>query len=134
MKTIVCIDDKFGVSFDGKRQSRDRVLIEDLMDFIGCSRLIISPFSATLFDGLAVEINDAPFDVAQADDFVFCEAGGLLAHLERINEVIIYKWNRTYPRDVLLDLLPWEHGFKLIDRFDFVGSSHKKITREVYRK
>ena len=134
MKTIVCIDDKFGVLFDGKRQSRDRVLIEDLMDFIGSSRLIITPESAPLFDVFKVEINDAPFDVAQADDFVFCEVGGLLAHLERINEVVIYKWNRTYPRDVLLDLLPWEHGFKLIDRFDFVGSSHKKITREVYRK
>ena len=134
MKIIVCIDDKFGVLFDGKRQSRDRVLIEDLMDFIGSSRLIISPFSAALFDGLAVEINTSPTAVAGADDFVFCESGGLLSHLEKINEVVIYKWNRTYPRDVLLDLLPWERGFKLIDRFDFVGSSHKKITREVYRK
>ena len=73
MKTIVCIDDKFGVLFDGKRQSRDRVLIEDLMDFIGSSRLIITPESAPLFDVFKVEINDAPFDVAQADDFVFCE-------------------------------------------------------------
>lgn len=134
MKTIVCIDDKFGISFDGKRQSRDRMLIENLMEFTGDSRLIITPESAPLFDVFKVEINDAPFDVAQADDFVFCEAGGLLAHLDRINEVVIYKWNRTYPRDVLLDLLPWEHGFKLIECVDFVGSSHKKITREVYRK
>lgn len=134
MKTIVCIDDKFGVSFDGKRQSRDRELIENIMSFTDGARVIISKKSAPLFDGRAVEISDDPMGEADDCDFVFCEGESLLPHLDKIDEMIIYKWNRTYPRDALLDLIPERCGFTLIDSRDFVGSSHKKITREVYKK
>ena len=134
MKTIVCIDDKFGVSFDGKRQSRDRELIENLMGFTDGARVIISQKSASLFEGRQIEISDDPMGVAGDGDFVFCEGESLLPYLDKIDEMIIYKWNRTYPRDALLDLIPERCGFKLIDSCDFVGSSHKKITREVYKK
>lgn len=134
MKTIVCIDDKFGMLFDGKRQSRDRGLIENLLDFVGKERLFISPFSKILFDGKSVVISDNPLDQAGKGDFVFVEDLFLLPYLDKIEEIIIYKWNRTYPRDVLLDLLPERYGLTLVERLDFVGTSHKKITREVYRK
>ena len=134
MKTIVCIDDKFGMLFDGKRQSRDRGLIENLLDFVGKERLFISPFSKILFDGKSVVISDNPLDQAGKGDFVFVEDLFLLPYLDKIEEIIIYKWNRTYPRDALLDLLPERYGLTLVERLDFVGTSHKKITREVYRK
>ena len=134
MIIIVCIDDKFGVMFDGKRQSRDRGLIDDLMTLAKGRRVVISTYSAPLFEGREVSINEKTFDVAEEGDFVFIEDGKLLRHLDKIDEIVMYKWNRTYPRDALLDLIPEEHGFKLIDSCDFVGSSHKKITREVYRK
>lgn len=134
MKTIVCIDDKFGMLFDGKRQSRDRGLIENLLDFVGKERLFISPFSKILFEGKSVVISDNPLDQAGKGDFVFLEDLFLLPYLDKIEEIIIYKWNRTYPRDVLLDLLPERYGLTLVERLDFVGTSHKKITREVYRK
>ena len=134
MKTLVCIDDKFGMLFDGKRQSRDRGLVENLLDFVGKERLFISPFSKLLFDGKSVVISDNPLDQAGKGDFVFVEDLFLLPYLDKIEEIIIYKWNRTYPRDALLDLLPERYGLTLVERLDFVGTSHKKITREVYRK
>lgn len=134
MTIIVCIDDKFGVLFDGKRQSRDRGLIENLIELVSSERLIVSPFSAALFEGYEVEIREKPLDAADRGDFVFIEGGGLLPYLDKIEEIVIYKWNRTYPRDALLDLVPEKNGFKLVESVDFVGTSHKKITREVYRK
>lgn len=134
MKTIVCIDDKFGMTFGGKRQSRDRYLIDNLMSLVDDRRLIISPFSALLFGGRRVEIYKDPLDRAGVGDFVFIEDLALLPYLEKIEEIIIYKWNRTYPRDFLLDLIPEKCGFTLVERLDFLGSSHEKITREVYKK
>lgn len=134
MKIIVCIDDKFGMMFGGKRQSRDRYLIDNLMSLVDDRRLIISPLSALLFGGRRVEIYKDPLDRAGVGDFVFIEDLALLPYLEKIEQIIIYKWNRTYPRDVLLDLIPEKCGFTLVERLDFVGSSHEKITREVYKK
>ena len=31
MKMIVCLDDRNGVSFNNRRQSRDRVVIQDIL-------------------------------------------------------------------------------------------------------
>ena len=50
--------------------------------------------------------------------------------VDRLEQVILYRWNRDYPADVrfTLDL----SGFRLRQRVDFAGSSHEKITEEIY--
>ena len=47
-----------------------------------------------------------------------------------IESVILYKWNRRYPSDTKFDLDL--NGWTLISTTDFPGSSHEKITEEVY--
>ena len=39
MNLIVCLDDKNGMAFNGRRQSRDRLLTEDLLQTVGESCL-----------------------------------------------------------------------------------------------
>ena len=61
MRIIICLDDRGGLSFGGRRLSRDRALI----DFI-CSRyenIAVDPYSAPLFDGHAVTVADDPYTV-----------------------------------------------------------------------
>ena len=53
---------------------------------------------------------------------------------DRIEEVIVYKWNRRYPTDTYFDLDLAALGFRLASSEEFAGYSHEKITKETYRK
>ena len=45
MKIIVCLDDYGGMLFNHRRQSRDRVLIADVMQDMGEEKICILPFT-----------------------------------------------------------------------------------------
>ena len=47
MKLILCVDDKGGLAFNHRRQSRDRVLNEHILMHCGMHRLWISPYTAS---------------------------------------------------------------------------------------
>lgn len=141
MQIIVCIDDDGGMLFHQRRQSRDRVLVEDILEATAKAgkALWISSFSERLF-GLEVIEEMRPFitvaddflDQAQPDDFCFVENRPLKPYEEAIGFVTVYRWNRKYPADTFfdIDLEKWQKESST----DFTGSSHEKITREIYRK
>lgn len=133
MRVITCSDQNGGLFFNQRRQSRDRLLIEDVLSFCKGNILYMSDYSKMLFpDGSSVVVAEHPLEAAKAGDFCFVE-GLLLAPAEAsIEELILYRWDKVYPADVFLDLdLSQWH---LQDTYDFIGSSHDKITREVYTK
>ena len=53
---------------------------------------------------------------------------------DSISELIIYRWNRNYPHDFDFDINITESNFKIASTDEFRGSSHEKITKEVYLK
>lgn len=134
MKLIVCLDDKGGLLFNRRRQSRDRRLVADVLEMARGKRLYCAPFSATLFEGQteAVVFDESFLSLAEDEDFCFAEEGPFLPWLGRIHMLILYRWNRTYPADVYFDLNPEAQGFTLRERTDFPGHSHETITKEVY--
>lgn len=133
MTIIVCIDERRGMLFGGRRQSRDRILTHDVWEISG-GELLISPFSKLLFEGYPVRVSEQPLKAAKKGDFVFIEDADIAPFIDKAEKIIIYNWNRRYPADVRLEIVPEEHGFTRKDSCDFVGSSHEKITREVYEK
>lgn len=137
MKIIVCVDDNNGMMFNKRRQSRDRVLIQDIIANLDGSNLLIAPYSEKLFEDSDIDaffISDFILDEAEPDDFCFIENIALKKYASKINELIIYRWNRKYPADTYLDIDPTSLGMKLITTTEFVGSSHDKTTKELYRK
>ena len=137
MKIIVCVDDNNGMMFNKRRQSRDRVLIQDIIANLDGSNLLIAPYSEKVFEDSDIDaffISDFILDEAEQDDFCFIENIALKKYASKINELIIYRWNRKYPADTYLDIDPTSLGMKLITTTEFVGSSHDKITKELYRK
>ncbi len=44
------------------------------------------------------------------------------------------KWNRTYPSDLYFDINVQNEQWELIESEEFQGSSHEKITKEIYRR
>ena len=136
MKIIVCLDDNYGMLFNKRRQSRDAKVLEDIATLT--EHLWIGSFSKNLFDSISfpeqfhITIDDTFLSKVAVGEYCFVESEMLSPHTNNIEQLIVYKWNRKYPSDFKLDLNLDE--WKLIESVDFVGHSHKKITREIYVK
>ena len=137
MIAVVCIDDQYGMRFNGRRQSRDRILIEDLMQMVGTDKkLWIAPCSASLFKNYEDRLCADEDFLTKAEDGVYCfvEDRGIEAYRENLEGIVLYRWNRDYPADLRLDLRPDLEGWNLCAVTEFAGSSHEKITKEEYSK
>ena len=131
----ITVDDRMGLAFNKRRQSRDKALIADLCDTTGGS-ILVSGYSAPLFDEHADRITVVDDPLAQCHDggCCFVEMTHLSDHLADISKLTVYRWNRLYPSDKKLDINPVECGFKVISEREFVGNSHDKITKVIYGK
>ena len=76
--------------------------------------------------------------VSSLDEAMELRAGGIhmpiliLGHTppERVEELVLYRWNRDYPADVYLD---WDLSrFQVSGLREFPGTSHPNITRTIY--
>ena len=132
---VICLDDGLGLSFFGKRQSRDRLLIAELTAWSEGKRLFVRPMSAPLFEGhREVLIDEDPLAACGEGEICFLEALSPAPHLSRIGRLVIYRWNRLYPSDLRFGQDPTALGFRLVLQTEFQGSSHEKITKEVFEK
>ena len=136
MIPIVCVDDSWGMAFGGRRQSRDREVSARVLADAAGRPLWCAPSSLTLFGP------GAEGHLTAAEDFLNRRARGvllrggrpLLPWLERMEGLVLYRWNRRYPADVYLDIRPEPPGWRLVSREEFSGSSHPRITKEVYQR
>ena len=129
MKLIFCIDEKKGMMFFGKRQSQDSVLREWIIAHTAGSKLWMSSYSAKQFKELEGYIVDDDYvSKAAVGDYCFIENTAIPESFEKI---VIYRWNRVYPSDVKFDT-SLILSKQLVSSFEFEGSSHSKITEEVY--
>jgi len=133
MTIYVCLDDRNGMQFNHRRQSRDAALLEDIRASIG-EVLTIDPFSEKLIEKAEIPYTLAPEDLAQLpeDAHFFAEDRTAQALLPLARKLVIYRWNRHYPADLTWDTDPLEAGFTLAGQLEFPGSSHETITKEVY--
>ena len=61
---------------------------------------------------------------------VFVEDLPLVPYVDSIRELVLYRWNRTYPFDKKLDLDLSE--YRLVEKKELAGFSHDLITKERY--
>ena len=106
MKIIVCLDDYGGMLFNSRRQSRDRMLIDDIMMDLGYQKICISEFSKILFtphEG-RYEIVEDFAQLLESDSVCFIENVDVKPYIDKIDTVTLYHWNRVYPRDFVFDI------------------------------
>ena len=149
MTGIVCLDQEDGLLFNGRRQSRDRVVTEKILSMTEGKPLWMSAYSRRIFpedapvcvaeDLVGKLAEPARKDVAQKEPWqqpgeaAFClieEAVNL--ENEMIDEWIVFRWKRVYPADVFLKFPADDWEKELIETF--AGYSHEEIDLERYRK
>ena len=133
MYVIVCADDNQGMLFNRRRQSQDRILREYLTDLARDHGFYMNAYSAKQFENTSmIQVSENFLEEAGKDDFCFVENQSLRDIADRIDGLILCRWNREYPADFYLDLD--YSSWTLEHSEEFPGSSHEKITVEVYRK
>ncbi|MCD7724959.1 MAG: ribonuclease Z [Clostridiales bacterium] len=133
MYLIVTVDDRNGMMFNKRRQSRDRILCQKILSLTDGAKLWMNGYTAALFKDCAeqgIVVDDNFLSKAGKDDYCFAE--NVLPDETDVEKIIVFKWNRKYPGDFFFDFdISSRH---LTYTEDFVGSSHENITMEVYEK
>ena len=132
MILAVCVDDKLGMLFNKRRQSKDRELRKDLLSLTD-QVLWVNEYTAKQFtedEKMWLNIREDYLDEIGEDDICFVENLPLAEYEKRTTKLIIYHWNRIYPSDTPFpfNLSRWE----LESEYEFKGYSHDKITRRIY--
>ena len=134
MIIIVCLDNKDGMFFNGRRQSRDQAILPKILDIAKQSKLWMNAYTSRLFDGNAagIYVDEHFMGRAQSGEYCFVENLDLSAFFDKIESVYVFRWNRQYPSDVKfpMELVPALWSKAIIDEFS--GKSHERITLEVY--
>lgn len=130
MTIYVCLDQRNGMRFNNRRQSRDAAVLADMLSSLPAA-LTIDPCSEKLIQAAGI-----PYTLASGalpdDAHFFLEARAASEVVPQASRVVIYRWNRHYPADVRFD--GDLSGFTLQSMEEFPGKSHETITKEVYTR
>lgn len=135
MKIIICIDDKNGMMFNKRRQTKDSAVRKDISEMVTTSRIWMNAYSAQQFysesDRMNIAIDEGFLDKAE-NDYCFVENILLKPYISQIQQIIIYYWNRQYPADLFFDIDVKTSDWEMIQQKQFIGTSHDKIRKEIY--
>ena len=129
MTLYICLDDRNGLQFNHRRQSRDAAVLEDIRTQL-TGPLLIEPFSEKLIREAEIPCVLPPETAKDC----FAEDMPSEELLAQTKKIVIYRWNRHYPADVRWEPDLQALGFALAETSEFPGTSHEKITREVYER
>lgn len=133
MNAIVMLSNDNGMMFNERRQSQDSALRQDVLNDSSDTALWMNSYSRKQFTEEAnnIIVDEEFLQKAQNGEYCFVENQELAPIADSIENLIIYRWNRDYPSDTTfdLDMSSWV----LINTTDFTGTSHKKITKEVWK-
>ena len=127
MILAVCADDRLGMSFGGRRQSKDSAVRRRLLELSG-GNLRMSEYSARQFDEPVYSGTDY-LSGAKSGDWCFVENGDYEGFSDAIEQIVLLRWNRHYPSDLRFS---FPGKWNLTQSEEFPGSSHDKLTLEVY--
>ena len=137
MIIIQCVDNRNGTFFNRRRQSQDRLLRSRILSELHGRRLWMNAYSLRQFQKelpleVRLSVDEDFLTKAGTGEVCFVEGLPLLPWLDRIEQVILYRWNRDYPADTYLDRALDAPPWSLAAREDFPGFSHPMLTKEVY--
>ena len=132
MNVIICLDDKNGIQFNHRRQSRDQAVCDRMLELAKDSALWMDEYSAKMFPAGQVKVAQDFLQKAGPGEYCFVENDTFLRHYDKVEKVIVYRWNKVYPADMKIESSFFDRK-NLAQKCDFAGNSHEKITEEIYQ-
>ena len=141
MIVFIALDNNYGMMFNHRRQSQDRILRENMLTHCKNRPLWMNSYSATLFSSgeeatlsANIVVDEDFLSKAAEKEYCYVEDNNLEQHMDQIHTLIVYKWNRTYPSDLTFNYSELKRHWKIIAKERFTGSSHDMITKEVWQR
>ena len=137
MVIIACVEDRFGMAFNGRRVSSDVVLRERILKLTAGKRLWMDGYSWKSFaetpgaESAGIVVDEAFLEKAGKGEFCLIERAKPEEYRDLAEGVILFRWNRRYPADLYFDEGVLSR-FRLERTEEFAGNSHETITMEVY--
>ena len=130
MIIILCLDNNNGMMFNDRRQSQDRGLREYIAEMTKGKKVYMNAYTEKLYE----EINDPVvcedcLHKAGKGETCIVENLPLKPVIDQIEEIVIFRWNKVYPSDQVLDVNLEE--WKLAEEEQIEGSTHE-ITKQIY--
>ena len=136
MILITCVDQKNGVAFHGRRQTSDAAVFRDIFkaadnDMYGVEVL---EYTQPLWDAFVrAEALPSWHPAFEAESgAIFTELNDCEGYELYYPTVILYRWDKVYPADVILKLDLTK--YHLVEIYEFQGTSHEKVRRETYER
>ena len=133
MILIGCVDERNGMSFEGRRTSQDRIMRDDLRQLFPA--LSMDAYAYSLFSQ-----DDVDYCYEICEDLTQCSYPCLVELLPpsqfepHLEKVVLYQWHRQYPSTVQMDINLHDTMWECVDIHCFEGSSRDKITRAIFQK
>ena len=147
MTIIACIDPRFGLSVDGKRQTTDTRVIQDILSEIENqdTGLTVTESSARyILSCVNPVINNIPLNVVNEikpnqheDATIFIETAPVkLIHklISRADRIVLYIWDVTYTHTDYFPDMQRNESWSLSHVQYFQGASHNEVTKQVYER
>lgn len=147
MTIIACIDPRFGLSVDGKRQTTDTRVIQDILSEIEDqdTGLTVTESSARyILSCVNPVINNIPLNVVNEikpnqheDATIFIETAPVkLIHklISRADRIVLYIWDVTYTHTDYFPDMQKNESWSLSHVQYFQGASHNEVTKQVYER
>lgn len=135
MILYIAVDDKLGMTFNNRRQSKDSILRSHIIEETSGGRLWINTYTKNQFElplAESIMVDDEFLEKAEKNDYCFVENVSVAEYEGKIQKIILFRWNRTYPADRYMDIILEGERWKQISVSEFKGNSHEKITKEVW--
>lgn len=134
MNIMVAVDDNGGMLFNGRRQSQDSALREYLLNITKDDVLWMNQYSLRQFETVPpnVRISEDFLSEAGSGEYCFVEDKNIAEVSDKLEMLILFRWNRSYPSDMKLDYDPLSNGMRMQKTENIVGQAHEKITVEVW--
>lgn len=134
MVIVACIDKLGNITADANRQINDILFIKRLWETTNEALLFINDCSRKKFFYYPMMyIDDNFLDQAEAEDYCFVENTDITPYVDRIDKIILYKWNKTFSSELKFDVSILK-DYKIVSKESFLGSFHLRITEVIYEK
>ena len=144
MIIITAVDDNLGMMFNHRRQSKDEELRKYILKLTADKKLFMNEYTAKQFADTSAEVLDNKniqeniivdemfLETAGENDYCFVENVSFEPYLDKVDMLLLCKWNRKYPSDMKL-VFPFDK-WELISSEELAGKSHEMITVETWSK
>ena len=116
--------------FNDRRQSQDRGLREYIAQMTKDEDVYMNAYTKKLYEEIKHPIVSEDFlHKAGKGDTCIVENLPLNSVVDQIEEIVIFRWNKVYPSDQILDVDLEE--WNLVEEEQMEGSTHE-ITKQIY--